>query len=123
MHTLVSNYLHNSHAFCTKIVALSSNIEAEYKENWKWMPRPRVAWLWLLNINMYWEDFCLKMNRIKKKSGVFWNGGMPSWQKLGPILQNKSKLSKTVTTKSFSPDPILLKWNHSLEKSNQFLTQ
>ena len=99
----------NRIAFCTKIVALSSNIEAEYKENWKWMPRPRVAWLWMLNINIG-KNFAKKMTKIKENADVFWNGGMPSWQKLGPILQikvvQKLKLSKNFNNKSCSPNPI-----------------
>ena len=35
-------------------------------------------------------DFFLKMIGFKGNFDAFWNGGgMPSWQKLGPLLQNK----------------------------------
>ena len=46
---------------------------------------------------------------------MLWNGGMPSWQKLCPFLQNKVvrklKLSKNVNTKIFSLNPISVRKN------------
>ena len=58
-----------------------------------------------------YDNFWLKVTRLRKKYDVFWNGGMPRWKKLRTFLQNKGvqnlKLSKNVKSKSDLENPNL----------------